>query len=265
MASTVTDTVESTITTAPPPWECHGHAWWFIAWPMTSKPIYPGSCHPADFHDGVNDNFHSFLGMIQVVRYTSTPVGPYDEILYIPGHFSTPHSTSPRYRITNIYVSKPESVYNGRHNWNIPKHLAVFNFDTSETTGQTTITVAHPESPESPFFVAVVKDIPLVSRISIPFSTTFFPMNLDFHQPDLRGVETEEGKKNGETATEGWKMVTFWQGGKVRVLKLVEIKNGNGDGRWPDRIDGLWGISLKWDDIQLNFNVPKELGENARL
>lgn len=63
----------------------------------------------------------------------SPPVGPYDELIYVPGLFSRrprqplrtgrtaaePIEYFPS--ITRIYVSTDESVYNGRKNWGIPK------------------------------------------------------------------------------------------------------------------------------------------------
>ncbi|KAF3914822.1 hypothetical protein ABW20_dc0103537 [Dactylellina cionopaga] len=252
---------ESSIEHVPGPWECKGESWWFTCYPMSgNKKVYPGSTNPLDFHPGANDGFEGGLGMIMVVRYSQTPVGPYDELLYIPGYFSTPHATSSRYRITNIYVSSKETTYNGRRNWNIPKHLAVFNFDKSETTGHTRITVAHPETPDSPFFAAVIKNIPIVSSIPVPLSTSVFPMNLEFHQPEIRAVDTPEGKANGEIATETWKSYKPWMGGKARFVQCVDIKNGNGDGTWPDQIDGVWGLVLKWDEgLTLKFPEGKEL------
>ena len=42
-------------------------------------------------------------------------IGPYDELLWAPGVFQDPRHDKPvkRYRITRIYVSSLDSVYNG--------------------------------------------------------------------------------------------------------------------------------------------------------
>ncbi|EWC46471.1 hypothetical protein DRE_04194 [Drechslerella stenobrocha 248] len=244
----------------PGPWECTGESWWFTCHPLIGKRIiHAGSINPLDFNPGVNDGFDGGPGLIMIVRYSDTPVGPYDELLYIPGYYTTPHAPSSRCRITNIYVSSKETIYNGRRNWNIPKHLAVFSFDSSTETGRTRITVAHPESPESPFFAAVVANIPLLSRVPVPLSTSLSPLNLECHQPELRAVEGERGRENGETATTTWRSFLPWMGGKVRFVKCVEMKNGNGDGSWPDKVDGVWSLVLRWDPgMKLKFPVGKE-------
>ncbi|KAK6359842.1 hypothetical protein TWF696_000975 [Orbilia brochopaga] len=244
----------------PGPWDCTGESWWFVSYPLTSKlQVHEGAINPLDFHEGVNDGFAGGPGLIMVIRYSDTPVGAYDELLYAPGFFNTPNAPSSRYRITNIYVSSKETTYNGRRNWGIPKHLAVFNFDTSPTTGHTRITVAHPETPSSPFFVAVVADIPLVSRVPLPFSTTFSPLNMEFHQPALKAVEGAKGRENGETGTTCWKTCKPWMGGKMRLVKCVELKNGNGDGTWPDQVDGLWNLAVHWPPgMKLKFPEGKD-------
>ena len=51
--------------------------------------------------------------MIQIVRYSETPVGPYDELLIIPGDFKASQNDEKRMRITRIYVNQSETCYNG--------------------------------------------------------------------------------------------------------------------------------------------------------
>lgn len=56
-------------------------------------------------------------GAIQVIRYTDTPVGPYDEFVLIPGEFTY---TGPKglletnLRVSRMYVSQKYTTYNGR-------------------------------------------------------------------------------------------------------------------------------------------------------
>ena len=55
--------------------------------------------------------------MIQIVRYSDTPVGPYDELLIIPGSYTVPGGTQKgktQLRATRFYVSQRETTYNGR-------------------------------------------------------------------------------------------------------------------------------------------------------
>ncbi|UPX13062.1 uncharacterized protein EKO05_0003590 [Ascochyta rabiei] len=103
---------------------------------------------PRGLYDGLEEawgddglgTFEGGLGAVVIVRYTDTPVGPYDELMLIPGNFSVPQPpNSPlkipkkALRIARIYVSQRTTTYNGRLNWNIPKHLARFSFSAPAT------------------------------------------------------------------------------------------------------------------------------------
>ncbi len=62
--------------------------------------------------------------MVQVVRYTETPVGPYDELVLLPGQFDVPvHGTKrgkkqkTNTRITAIWVSQKVTCWNGESGW----------------------------------------------------------------------------------------------------------------------------------------------------
>lgn len=63
--------------------------------------------------------------MVQVIRYTDTPVGPYDELLIVPGTFGY-HTggvegsgeaikEEKHMRVTRIYVSQKQTCWNGRN------------------------------------------------------------------------------------------------------------------------------------------------------
>lgn len=65
------------------------------------------------------------MGMIQLVRYTDTPAGPYEEMVLVPGVFSYPFEettkdgktkkvTKSARRVTRIYVSQKHTAWNGR-------------------------------------------------------------------------------------------------------------------------------------------------------
>lgn len=51
--------------------------------------------------------------MGQIIRYTDTPVGAYDEFALLPGYFDSPEGGK-NTRITAIYVSQNDTCYNGR-------------------------------------------------------------------------------------------------------------------------------------------------------
>jgi hypothetical protein len=61
------------------------------------------------------------------IDYARAPVGPYRELLFIPGAFRYPDRSC--FAITKIYVSSEASLASGRRNWGIPKELAQFEVD----------------------------------------------------------------------------------------------------------------------------------------
>lgn len=82
--------------------------------------------------------YRGWVGAVMLVDYATSPVGPYQELLFIPGLFRFGDTTN--FSISKIYVSTEESVWNGRRNWGIPKELADFSF-VSNPDGSRTISV----------------------------------------------------------------------------------------------------------------------------
>jgi len=74
------------------------------------------------------------IAYMMLVDYTDSPVGPYQELLFIPGRVAT-MSGAWRWTISRIFVSTEASVSNGRENWGIPKELADFDVHY-DTTGR---------------------------------------------------------------------------------------------------------------------------------
>ena len=66
------------------------------------------------------------LGGLMYVHYTDSPVGPYEELLYLPARVRYRGRTG--YPITHIWVDSPDSVVSGRENWLIPKRLGRMDF-----------------------------------------------------------------------------------------------------------------------------------------
>jgi hypothetical protein len=157
--------------------------------------------------------FKGGLGAIMIVRYTSTPVGPYDELMLIPGNFSVPQPangppTVPKkaLRIARIYVSQRTTTYNGRLNWNIPKHLARFEFSAPVTArGATppeklTVKVFAPGTVEgdgtAPFFACTLSPWRWIP--AVPINMKYVPLNMVQVQPPIpepaghkRAIEAE--------------------------------------------------------------------------
>ncbi|GAA5435214.1 hypothetical protein M8445_00955 [Deinococcus aquaticus] len=71
-------------------------------------------------------------GVLMLVRYASSPVGPYDELLWAEVRGS-PVGLRPQ--VTRIVVSTEASVVWGRRNWGIPKELAAFQWSGAGLVG----------------------------------------------------------------------------------------------------------------------------------
>ncbi|MEL7236379.1 MAG: acetoacetate decarboxylase family protein, partial [Chloroflexota bacterium] len=83
--------------------------------------------------DHLAGTFRGGIGAVMMIDYRTSPVGPYRELLFIPGVFR--HGRRKYYAVTKIYVSSLDSVVNGRENWGIPKSVAEFQItQESEST-----------------------------------------------------------------------------------------------------------------------------------
>ncbi|KAI9619682.1 hypothetical protein H4Q26_014064 [Puccinia striiformis f. sp. tritici PST-130] len=132
------DVDTSTFTLKPAPWSVHCQSWWLILSILgsTRKLLDRAKFQPQSRKrstrsgSGANSDslgllsteesdpaqgFRGGIGFVQIVRYPLSPVGAYDELLLVPGSFKPPEECldgSPKFRITQIYVSSLESVLN---------------------------------------------------------------------------------------------------------------------------------------------------------
>lgn len=114
--------------------------------------------------------------MVQVilVRYHTSPVGPYDELLLLD-HTTT--SFNLRSNIPKIYVSTQTSVDEGRFHWGIPKELATFKWSQSVQHLHCEITVGDET-------LSVDLDL-LTFKLSPTISSALIPSRLlNIHQQD---------------------------------------------------------------------------------
>ena len=77
--------------------------------------------------------------LMMFVDYTDSDVGPYHELLFIPGSYDFADGHR-HLSIGHIYVSSQDSVVNGQNNWGIPKDLA--SFEVVRGKGEDTVTVS---------------------------------------------------------------------------------------------------------------------------
>ncbi|KAI9441520.1 hypothetical protein H4582DRAFT_1391316 [Lactarius indigo] len=224
------------VTLISPPWSLKAKIYIFMTSlkPVNSEdPVLrglpPGSYNPSEAlhpsaHALVNGSPQWSGGPVVVVlaRYEDSPVGPYDELALSFDGFANPHQKSTSWRITCIYVSSPQSAWNGRKNWNIPKYPAHFKFVPSGPN-TSTFEVSLPDA-KKPFFTASLTDsclpaIPISPRIITPF--------MGLVQPPLIS-ELPEDPTNDEWSTiapcyDGW-----WKLAYIRPSEGGHASYGDG-------------------------------------
>ncbi|KAH8925766.1 hypothetical protein BT69DRAFT_1260053 [Atractiella rhizophila] len=238
---------------APAPWALKCSSVYMIMTSYVSLPsstaLRAGAFHPSEEAALKPEDLKGGPGGVLIIRYAESPVGPYDELMYIPGFFQTPERKK-KLRITRIYVSTAASTFSGRKNWNIPKHVANFSFN--KTARGTQISVSEPHA-STPFFSAVVAPIPLLP--SIPFSTSLVApvLDLELVQPPL-----PKGVKEEEADTEEWKGTAFRMKG---WLGLAKVKDCAGDGLgWIDMKDKFHSLGyFMTAGTEVNFLEPRAI------
>jgi len=108
-----------TVPEAPAPWQLKGRGY-ILAIRLPKAFLDEQSFIP----DSLKPSRRGPLAYVMFVDYETSGVGPYRELLYIPG--SLQFSTARQLSISRIYVSSWESVVNGHRNWGIPKDYCDF-------------------------------------------------------------------------------------------------------------------------------------------
>ncbi|KAB5590446.1 hypothetical protein CTheo_6109 [Ceratobasidium theobromae] len=264
-----------------PPWSLEAEAWWiFPSIPLSwqSKKLPRGALDPleSDRLEDLQATYMGGLGSVQLLRYHTSPVGPYDELLYVPGKmkYKVGNSTISGLSITRIYVSSPASIVNGRRNWNIPKQLARFEFHTETPNPLSPVVAAvYPAlngtgtAPEPEFAAEPVFRARLVpSRLlpNFPLNVAHFPRAIvdpRLFQAPLTSASPVGGAVVG---TEKWCTVAPEFKGRVRVMYPEPGLGGKfGDGvGFPDvrpLLVGVW-----WPKANIRFPAAEILNpENS--
>jgi hypothetical protein len=104
----------------PAPWTLKATAYSFMFYQSESEAgKIPSSFLYSPLEAGSNFAKQKSLGglaSVQLIRYSDTPVGPYDELLFIPGKFATGENAPQKtgLKVSRIYVSQKHTCYNGR-------------------------------------------------------------------------------------------------------------------------------------------------------
>lgn len=232
---------------APAPWKLKGRSWIFPLAPLSKVSSFPAGWSTPYQAEALSTGgtFIGGIGQVQIVSYSESPVGPYDELMYVPGRWKYSDGTK-AWRITQIYVSTRVSIMNGRKNWNIPKHLADFDISTT-SDGTTTISVSHPGT-SVPFFKASTKKIPVVSSLSIHSSTSVFGKYFGLVQPPLPVGEVPEN-----VGTSQWAALTPILRGSTSLRTMTPGLAGKaGDGVGFPAV-APWPIAVSMENLDVEF------------
>ncbi|MBP9885482.1 MAG: acetoacetate decarboxylase [Leptospiraceae bacterium] len=174
----------------PPPWNLTGEGFIIPFLGVKSKLLEKGFINEEDKKD-----FRGGLGACMFVNYQTSNVGPYFELLFIPGDFEFKNPKFPKHRgklykkITKIYVSSAISIQEGRLNWAIPKEFA--NFQWIKENNKTKISVT---SEDNHMFL----ETEFTSRfISFPVSTKLYPVSLLQRSDDKTKLMNTKFNGNG--------------------------------------------------------------------
>jgi len=264
------------ITHVPAPWKLKGTVYLFPFWTnkadfataksagLAFSPLEGNS----DYALPEGNEYLGGLGMVQIIRYTESPVGPYDELIILPGFWkhvveeNGERVKKKNNRITRIYVSQKYTCWNGRKNWNIPKHLASFEFKETPD-GSTSIKVFHhnvPSDPteaspsKSPLFQASFKPIPLVP--SFPTSTNllkYLGFDATLVQPPLpEGKDASQGELPG---TDKWCAIVPGQYTRRATVGWMDLQQGQGETEFENFWPGMkrWHVGVRMEDAEITF------------
>lgn len=210
---------------SPPPWTLHGSG-------IVMLVHFPESF--VRQHGFLSDfqrvGYRGWLGTVMLVDYETSNVGPYCELLFIPGLFRLGSKTT--FSISKIYVSTTESVENGIENWGIPKEQADFSIITAPD-GAKTYTVSHDNTP---FFSVAVRSF----GPRFPVTTSLLP-----------GFRVTQQRRNDLLLTAPVAAGT----GQLASVQDLSVDSS----QFPDIGRGWLMATLAVTDFTMTFPVPKRV------
>ncbi|HNG89616.1 MAG TPA: hypothetical protein PK858_05415, partial [Saprospiraceae bacterium] len=147
----------------PAPWTLRGEGY-MIFYRFSRHFVERQVCLPAQWAQC----FEGFLGSVMLVNYTESPVGPYRELLFMPGIFRSPYGR--RFSITHIAVDSEASTQSGRANWGIPKVTRAFQAERDGAVERVQVLDADGQ----PYFRMSLRS----GGWSFPVSTSLLPLRL---------------------------------------------------------------------------------------
>jgi hypothetical protein len=145
------------------PWRLHGTAWLLPQLhPVKQVDMYvPSNCQ-------IVAGFGYTPGGYVLVRYWTSPVGPYNEVMFIPALIK--HASHYGFHVSHIYVDNQASVDSGRANWWLPKQMLHYS-----VRAQRQMAVFEAYSDNANVCRATFAHM---IRCCVPFTTAFLPLML---------------------------------------------------------------------------------------
>lgn len=109
--------------------------------------------------------FRGGLGLVILVNYTDSPVGSFQELVFMPGRFRK----NKMQVITKLITDSEPNAINGQNNWGLPKEIHPILWQKAKSRDQ--VGVYHQE--RRLFSIEIEH-----GGIPIPVSTIFFPIHL---------------------------------------------------------------------------------------
>jgi hypothetical protein len=132
-------------------------------WSLTGSAYILFLHMPASLHQQFKE-YKSSLSMCMLVQYDTSPVGPYDELIFIPG--LRKYNQKWYWSVSHMLVSSEASVINGRENWGFPKQLA--QFTRQKDQGKESVIITEDQHSIAEFHLQSFGP-------SVPFNSRFFP------------------------------------------------------------------------------------------
>jgi hypothetical protein len=202
------------------PWALTGEGWVALFRLSATDAARPGVTRPE-----LRDHWRGGIGAVAFMRYRTSGVGPYDELLFIPGLAAVGGKTA--FTISQIYVTSEASVVNGRTNWGIPKDHA--DMQIVRLPAGEDVLRAGPEG--APFAELIARP----AGPALPFNSAAFPIPIaqvwdgHIYRIGLTGK-----------ARARWLDVIRWRADGVRFPALAGLRPL---------------VALKLDDFEITFPV----------
>ncbi|KAI1366210.1 hypothetical protein F5Y08DRAFT_301551 [Xylaria arbuscula] len=290
------------ISPVPAPWKLKGTIYFLSFWTSKRNDELPTVAYSpleatSSFASAVTSGQHiGGLSQIQIIRYTDSPVGAYDELIICPGYFAYEKQDGKgrikklkNARITRIYVSQKNTCWNGRANWNIPKHLArfewvhtadgktkvrVYPYDTAASSDDGYSTISESEPSDNVFFHATFQPMRWAPSFPLSFSwLKYMGIDASLVQPPLPDGRQGDSSVGEELpGTRQWCQVLPGLSTRRATLGWIDMsqssydvahcsdgqdikKGGNNETKCANFWPGLrrWNMGILMQNADINF------------